>query len=53
MNKLATCAPLHPEMINRVLTFFGGEAIDEKFPAGTPEMHALLAKAKQNPQIAE
>jgi len=47
MTKIATVGRLHPEMINLVLTFFGGEPLEGQFPEGTPEMNALLADAKR------
>ncbi len=47
MNKLASSGPLHPEMVNLVLDFFGGDRIAGPYPPGTPELNALLSEAKK------
>jgi dTMP kinase len=47
MDKIATSGPLRPDMLNRVLEFYGGERIQSDLPVGTPEMNALLAEAKK------
>lgn len=47
LHKIATSGKLHPEMVNLVLTFFGGERIGDEYPTGTPEMDTLLADAKR------
>ncbi len=53
LHKIATSSPLHPEMVNLAITFFGGERIEEDYPNGTPEMSALLADAKRASQFAK
>jgi hypothetical protein len=50
MDKIATSGQLHPEMVNLVLTFFGGEQIGENYPAGTPERESVIADAKKASQ---
>ena len=50
LDKISKSGPLHPEMVNLVLTFFGSERIREEYPPGTIEMNELLAEAKQASQ---
>lgn len=47
ISKISTSGALHPEMINLILEFFGGERIPGDYPAGTPEINSLLAEAKR------
>jgi len=51
LEKISKAGPLHPEMVNLVLAFFGGERIDEEYPEGTLEMTELLAEAKRASQF--
>lgn len=43
--KIAHSAPLHPEMINLVLSLFGDDVITTPYPEGTPPVPAKLAAA--------
>ena len=47
VTKIASSGALHPEMVNLTLIFFGGEQVADEYPAGAPEMNALLAEAKK------
>ncbi len=41
VNKLAESGPLHPEMVNTVLQFFGEAPSERDYPAGTPEYASI------------
>jgi dTMP kinase len=45
VNKISSCGQMHPEMLNLILIFFGGEAISNPYPEGTPDPIAALADA--------
>ena len=48
LNKIASSGSLHPEMVNLVLDFFGGERITDEYPVGTPEMNTSRRKQKND-----
>lgn len=47
IEKISRSGKLHPEMLNLILTFFGGERIPDEYPEGTPDMDSLIAEAKR------
>ncbi len=45
LNKISKSGPLHPEMLNLVLSFMGGDVIADEYPAGVGNLPDELAKA--------
>lgn len=47
LKKIIAAGPLHPEMVNLVLTLFGEQALDSIYPPGTSEMSPQLRAAAE------